>query len=149
MGNPDALNLLQTGYYLCHVKSCKQLLKLKDFSDLSTITRHWKVHIRRDSEPSCSKLMARHNFLKLQSSKPWMNNHDHTIESLASMTDPLERSFSIEGLMNDALIARQEIQFKGKYLLVDVEKLNEILNSGEASAVVHSSESDIQEFIRQ
>ena len=120
LGNEEAVNLLNPSRFLCHVQSCtKGIIKLKSHCSLSSITEHWKNHVKSTTgEPSCDKLLTRHNYVKRNHNVPW--KADVKVEDL-EVPD-----LAIKNLMRGKLVVEAGQEFKGKYLLMKKDILEKI-----------------------
>ena len=83
LGDEEAVNLLSISFYLCHIQSCQRVIKLKSFSNCSSIIDHWKIHATAvNLDPSCDMLVRKNNFICQKGNKkhPWKTHI--TVEEL-------------------------------------------------------------------
>ena len=121
LGDEEAVNLLNPSRFLCHVQSCAKLLKLKSYCNLSTITEHWKNHTKSTvGEPSCDKLLSRHNHVKRIHKTPW--KAAVTVEELEKVPE-----LDLKMMMRGKLVVKAGQKFKGKYLLMEKDVLEKIV----------------------
>ena len=129
LGDEEAGNLLSISFYLCHVQSCQRVIKLKRFSNCSSIIDHWKIHATAvNLDPSCDMLVRRHNFICQKGNKkhPWKTQI--TVEELESKADNLKRLIAINNLMQGKILVKRGHEFKGKHLLLNNDVLKKIID---------------------
>ena len=124
MGDSEIVNMLSGTHFLCHVRGCERLIKLKSFNNLSSITEHWGNHATgTPPDESCKILIKRHNFCKSKN-----QHHPWQCEMKADDLEELDDGcMSIRKLMRGRLAVRRDMEFNGRYLLLDKDVLNKIV----------------------
>ena len=140
-------NLLNHGYYLCHIRGCQKLIKFGSFCNLTLMISHIRRH-SKDGNECAQTLMRRHCYLTQDSKQNWKKVH-HLEKEIDQLNQSELSQQSLAVNTSGMFFVENGLKFKGAHLLLDVEIVFK-LAIGDKSALnltdIPSTSKQIQSF---
>ena len=137
-GTNWCVNLISPGHFLCHVQGCGNLIKLKDFNDLTLVTSHFKDHVHATNtktkrtkfsdDKSCVVLLRRHKLLKSQKYLVYSREVDKSINELEPRKNKEGLPYAIIPLMQNKVLVKEGEIFKGHIYHTKLDIMEKISN---------------------
>lgn len=114
----DCSNLLNHGFFKCHINGCYQLIKLNAFCNLSQIFKHFKKHSSKGN--TCAKtLLRRYSYLTRETSHNWRKIQDLDIE-LEELSNKFVEGHSLTVDVRGKFYVDKGMKFNGAHLMLDI-----------------------------
>ena len=138
-------NLINITTYICHVKSCKRIVKLGYAGNIYGVITHWKQH----KDESCDILIRRHSHnVRELGESPWKcANSWMDMDELEEKHDEGQKSLAIKPLMTDAFLAKRGLVFAGSSLMVNLAIMKKIAVNDPTALDSLQQQRSINEFL--